>query len=103
MDTTHAIGGSSTRNHVHAEWAELRPSLDQVALQAKSLIASLRDIPRPLFADERRKSEAARVAFAEQVKDSLVDLLDDLVGPLHRRTDDAGIDVATVAVDLDDL
>src|SRR5690348_4127834 len=97
MDSiTHApVGSAATRSHVDSEWSDMRPSLDRVALQARALIAALRDIPRPLFADERRKSDKAREAFAEQIMDGLSDLLGDLTGPIWRRAEDAGIDPDT--------
>lgn len=106
MPDTYLSGGSSkvaTRAQVESEWADIRPSLDKVAVQAQALIASLRDIPRPLFADERRKADRARVAFAEQVSDGLRDLILDLIGPVSRRADDAGIDTDTIMIDLTDL
>lgn len=90
-------------HHVHAEWAELRPSLDRVALQARALIASLGDIPRPLFSGERIWSDAKKVAFAERLCGEVVDLLADLTDPLLSRADNAGVEPERFTIDLSDL
>lgn len=105
-DTVYQSGGSSksaTRNQIDSEWAELRPSLDRVALQARALIAGLRDIPRPLFAGERIWSDQKKAAFAERFVGDLADLLSDLTEPLRTRADDAGIEPDQYKIDLADL
>lgn len=93
----------NARSHIDAEWADIRPSLDRVAVQAQALIASLRDIPRPLFADERKASDAKRAAFAERLCDDISDLMGDLTGPIWHRADEAGIEPDQFSIVLTDL
>jgi hypothetical protein len=87
--------------HVRAEYAEIRPSLDCIVLQARTLVASLRDIPRPLYAYERKVADRARVRFAEHLRDGLQDLIGDLRGPMVTRADDCGFELPET--DLTDL
>lgn len=93
----------TTRAQVEAEWADLRPSLDRVVLQARSLIASLRDIPRPLYADERKRADAAVESFAELVANDLSDFLDKRTGPVRARADDAGMDPDRLEIDQGEI
>lgn len=104
--TDYISGGSSkgaTQLQVQCEWAELRPALDKIALQAQALIASLRDLPRPLYADERVKADQARVAFAEQVLCGIEDLMGDLTSPVRHRADDLALDPDAFAIDLSEV
>lgn len=106
MPDNYISGGSSKsagQGQVYAEWAELRPTLEMAVMHARHAIASLRDIPRPLYADEREKFDKTRQAFAEHVYAGLHDLMGDLIGPVSRRTDAAGMDTDEITVDLSEV
>lgn len=92
-----------SRAPIDAEFADMRPALDRVALRAQSLISALRDIPRPLFANERRKSDIAREAFAEEIANRLDDLMGDLLGPVRGRADDGRIEPDEFTIDLSEV
>jgi len=82
-----------------AEWRELRGPLGGTVLLAQSVLNGLRDVPKPLRANEQETQSIAIAAFAEHLRDNLDDLLGDLLAPLHRRADAAGIDPATYTID----
>ena len=92
---------ASTRHHIDAEWSEHRVASDRILLAARGLLSALQDYPAPLYADERKTLDGARVAFAEHLGGLLGDFFGDAHGAVCRRADEAGFELP--ALDTSDF
>lgn len=70
----------------------MRGPVGSAILYAQWMLDSIAELPTPLRVTEAEKRQAAVIAFAEHLRDSLDDLLDDVLRPLLCRAYEAGID-----------
>ncbi len=96
-------GNRHAQWQVDAEWRELRPSLNDLVTFSREALNALSGLPTAIRVDEGKTSSAASAAFAEHLSGNLTDLLADLLAPLHRRADAAGIDPAQYTPDRSDF
>lgn len=102
-DTASPRVRSHTAAHVWSEHRMRREDLGPVVAATESVMRALGNIRKPLYVDEHDAHVNAIGACAETVTGAVRDLIDDLLGPLARRADDAGIDPDRIAIDVTEL
>ncbi len=92
MPDIYVSGGSSksaTRAQLDAEKRDMHPLLVWAATSGQATVQALADLASErVYTDERSKA----LAHAEEICGSLIDAINDLVGPVMKRADDAGFD-----------